>query len=350
LRQALLGWYDLHRRELPWRGSTNPYHVWLSEIMLQQTRVAVVLERYGAFRKRFPTLAKLAAAKPESVLAAWSGLGYYRRARALHRAARQIVAARKGRVPRTLDELRELPGVGRYTAAAIASIAFQLPVAAVDGNVKRVLSRMFLSPARVDAGSRRTPADLHALAELLLEPSRPGDWNQAVMDLGAMVCLPRRPLCDLCPLKRWCRWQRGSQPKQRRLTSQASGEISRQGQKLNLPAAPRRKREVSYGLALRSRSVYLVRRPPAISLMPGMWELPELEPPPPGRSPRFRLRHAITTTDYKVSVFAIDKEAAASSTKAYPLPRGGRWVSVKRIAGLPLTGLARKILHRAEVI
>ena len=215
LRQRLLAWYANNRRDLPWRRSADPYRIWLSEIMLQQTRVAAVLDHYRAFLARFPTVEQLAAAPLSSVLAAWSGLGYYRRARALHRAARQIVERHGSRLPRTLPELRALPGVGRYTSAALASIAFGVPAAAVDGNVERVFSRLLAAPNH--AGEPSSPPALHgrspespkrldcwALAEALLDRRRPGDWNQALMELGATVCLPRQPQCGRCPLKRWC--------------------------------------------------------------------------------------------------------------------------------------------------
>jgi len=326
LQRALLGWYDLHQRSLPWRSS-NPYHIWLSEIMLQQTRVAAVLEHYRVFLERFPTVAALAAAPQEKVLAAWSGLGYYRRARALHQAAREMTAAGGSGegFPKTLAGLRRLPGIGRYTSAAIASIAFGVAAPAVDGNVTRVLSRLFVRPGR----RQLAPAaldDSWVLAESLLDPRRPGDWNQAMMELGATVCLPRAPLCGACPLKQWCEW------------SPERGQTERRA-----ATARRRKRLVTYGLALRKSSAYLVRRPPEARVMAGMWELPELpRSPATGRKAAFKLRHAITTTDYQVTVVTVSHDS--------PRLEGGRWVSRRRISELPLTGLARKILRRAGVM
>src|ERR1700685_3889217 len=168
-RRQLLGWYDAHARDLPWRASRDPYRVWLSEIMLQQTRVAAVIAHYREFLRRFPTVQKLAAAREASVLAAWSGLGYYRRARMLHAAAQGIVRERAGKFPAMADELLELPGVGRYTAAAIASIAFGEPVAVVDGNVERVLQRL--------SGKRLAGEELWSHANALLDKNRPGDFN-----------------------------------------------------------------------------------------------------------------------------------------------------------------------------
>ena len=179
-RTQLLAWYDAHARDLPWRESLDPYRVWLSEIMLQQTRVAAVIAHYQEFLRRFPTLEKLARAREASVLAAWSGLGYYRRARMLHAAAKAVVRERNGKFPATAEGLRELPGVGRYTAAAIASIAWGEPVAVVDGNVERVLQRV--------SGRRLSGDEFWLAAEDLLDRERPGDFNQAMMELGATVC------------------------------------------------------------------------------------------------------------------------------------------------------------------
>jgi len=174
-RKKLLGWYDVHARDLPWRESCDPYRVWVSEIMLQQTRVAAVIEHYHEFLRRFPTVQKLASAREASVLAAWSGLGYYRRARMLHAAAKVVARERRGTFPETADEWRTLPGVGRYTSAAIASIAFGEAVAVVDGNVERVLQRI--------VGTAISGEQIWQQAESLLERNRPGDFNQAMMEL-----------------------------------------------------------------------------------------------------------------------------------------------------------------------
>ena len=227
-RRELLRWFDRNRRALPWRGDRDPYHVWVSEIMLQQTRVAVVRERYPDFLARFPSVERLAAAKLADVLAAWSGLGYYRRARALHAAARELVKNGVG-FPRTSAALAALPGIGRYTAAAIASIAFSQPCAVVDGNVERVLGRLF--------GVRNR--DAWRVAEDLLHPRRPGDFNQAMMELGATVCLPQAPLCGACPVFAWC---------------ETRGALPSRAQPL------RRKKLVAYRLAIRKQAVFLVRR------------------------------------------------------------------------------------------
>jgi A/G-specific adenine glycosylase len=311
-QQRLLAWYDGNRRDLPWRTDRDPYHVWLSEIMLQQTRVAAVLEHYRRFLRRFSTIEKLAAARESSVLAAWSGLGYYRRARMLHAAARKIVRERAGKFPAHAEGLRAFPGIGRYTAAAIASIAFGEPVAVVDGNVERVLQRVL--------GKNLSGEEKWQAADTLLSRRRPGDFNQALMELGATVCLPRAPMCLACPVFDLCTTR---------------GELQKPEK------SPRqRKREIHYALHRRNGSVFLVKRQNDASLMPGMWELPELSSANGTGEPYLTLRHSITVTDYLVKV----------SRGAAPDGSGGRWVPRARITNLPLTGLARKILRAAQVI
>ncbi len=277
--------------------------------MLQQTRVAAVIEHYHAFLKKFPTVKKLAAAREASVLAVWSGLGYYRRARMMHRAAREIVSKHDGKFPATAAGLRELPGIGRYTAAAIASIAFGEAVAVVDGNVERVLSRV--------VGENLSHADVWPLAEETLDARRPGDFNQAMMELGATVCLPRQPKCLMCPVSGLC-GTRGELPGTEK-------------------AKPQQKKEVHYALDCREDAVLLVERAMNESLMPGMWELPRIEGNGVDGS-WLQLKHSITVTDYTVRV------------KQGPSGVEGRWIPRNRVLGLPLTGLARKILRRAGVI
>jgi len=313
-RARLLAWYDAHARDLPWRKSCDPYRVWLSEIMLQQTRVAAVIEHYYEFLKRFPTVEKLAAAREASVLAAWSGLGYYRRARMLHAAAKLIARNHGGQFPPTSAELLTLPGIGRYTAAAIASIAFGEPVAVVDGNVERVLQRL--------EGQSLAGEKLWEAAAKLLDRERPGDFNQAMMELGATVCTPRAPACLACPVLELCATR---------------GELPGAAK-----ARPQKKREIHYALDLRngdgaaSRKVFLVQRPANASLMPGMWELPEIQPPNDAK-PDFVVRHSITVTNYTVQVW---RKPAASLGD-------GRWVGAESLGRVALTGLARKILRHA---
>ncbi len=292
-RKALGTWYRKHARVLPWRGVADPYWTWLSEIMLQQTRVATVIERYGDFLHRFPTIAALAAAPEDDVLALWSGLGYYRRARMLHRGAQFVVRELGGHLPSTSVALRRLPGVGEYTAAAIASIAFGESIAVLDGNVERVLFRLLGLPEEKSATAR---AGLLRIANELVPSGAkrrntaetPGDHNQAMMELGATICLPKAPLCLHCPVLHFCKTR---------------------GVHTTAARAPLRSRHVGCLLATRKRGtateVLLERRAAELSLMPGMLELPPLPLDAVGdREPVLRLRHSITDTNYYVEVFA----------------------------------------------
>jgi A/G-specific adenine glycosylase len=309
-RRKLLAWYELNRRDLPWRADRDPYRVWISEIMLQQTRVAAVVEYYCKFLARFPTIKKLARAKESSVLAAWSGLGYYRRARMLHAASKKVLKLNGGKLPGNREELGRLPGIGRYTSAAIASIAYGEQVAAVDGNVHRVVERLLGRISGAEEVWKKT--------EQLLCHDNPGDFNQAMMDLGATVCLPGEPKCLSCPVTGEC-CTRGSLSKTRNRNRQ-------------------KKRVVSYALNCRNGSVFLVKRSAEAALMPGMWELPEIADGV--GAPAFTLRHSITVTDYTVRVVTKPVKSAFS----------GKWVKNSRVRTLPLTGLARKILREGKVI
>ncbi len=310
--RSLLRWYETHKRDLPWRRTRDPYSIWLSEIMLQQTRVNAVRAHYRAFLRRFPTVRSLAAARESSVLASWSGLGYYRRARMLHAAAKAIVKKHAGKFPANAAQLRTLPGIGRYTAAAVASIAFQEPVAVVDGNVGRVLQRVM--------GETLAGENLWHAAQELLNRNRPGDFNQAMMELGATVCLPGQPRCAVCPVFDCCA-TRGDRDGRRSGTRQ-------------------KKREVDYLLDCRNGSVLLVRRPKSTSLMPGMWELPQATNMNGKSEAWLTLRHSITVTDYLVRVMRRRAQRKAE----------GHWVPKERVPGLALTGLARKILRAARII
>ena len=307
-RTRLLAWYDMNARDLPWRKDHDPYRVWVSEIMLQQTRVAAVIEHYHEFLRRFPTEEKLAAAREASVLAAWSGLGYYRRARMLHAAAKVVARERGGKFPQTAAEWRELPGIGRYTAAAIASIAFGEPAAVVDGNVERVLQRI--------AGHVVSGEEIWDRAESLLDRSRPGDFNQAMMELGATVCTPRAPACLTCPVMEQCATR---------------GELAGTAK----PAA-QKKKETHYALERRNGSVFLTRRPKDARLMAGMWELPEIQPPADSAERLLTLKHSITVTDYTVHVWR----------GPVPEESSGKWVALSKLSKLAMTGLARKILRK----
>jgi A/G-specific adenine glycosylase len=312
LRRTLLRWYDTNRRDLPWRRNRDPYRIWISEIMLQQTRVAAVLDHYARFLRRFPTIKSLAAARESSVLAMWSGLGYYHRARRMHQAVKLIARERRGRFPRTAEDWASLPGIGRYTAAAIASISFGEAVAVVDGNVERVLQRLHGEAQGKEAAWQQ--------AGILLDRKRPGDFNQAMMELGATICTPRAPQCPLCPLNLFCE--------------------SRGAERPRLQAA-RKRQAISYALARRSSSLLLVRRPAEASLMAGMWELPSL---PPGLTngavPLLQLRHSITDTDYHVAVFAMLPD------QLHDAATNAQWFTYRQCQRLPLTGLTRKVLRR----
>lgn len=281
--------------------------------MLQQTRVAAVLEHYRRFLKRFPSIRDLADAKEADVLAAWSGLGYYRRARMMHQAARLLAEERKGMLPRSASELRQLPGIGRYTANAIASIAFGEPVAVVDGNVERVLTRVL--------GRNSSEAQLWDRAQTLLDADHPGDFNQAMMELGATLCLPRAPVCGKCPVKRLC-------------ASRGTAKENRNAK------APPLRRSASLLLAQRRGALLLCQRSSGERLMPGMWELPHLAGKATGM-PLLTVRHSITTTNWIVRVFH-DPWAAADVRQ--------RWIPLREVSLLPLTGLTRKILRKLDLL
>ena len=255
VRHRLLSHYDLLRRDLPWRNETDPYRIWVSEVMLQQTRVETVIPYYRRWLERFPDLEALASSDEDDVLALWEGLGYYARARNLLRAARVIRERHAGTLPRELADLRALPGFGSYTTGAVASIAFGVPAAAVDGNVRRVLCRLFDLPAP-------SAAELGARADLLVDPQRPGDFNQALMELGATLCTPRAPRCSACPLERGC-------------LAAARGTVQdRPVQRLRGPVPERT--IVVFALVDSGGRTLLVRRPRS-GLLGGLWTFPEHE-------------------------------------------------------------------------
>lgn len=254
---ALLNWYDQNPAQMPWRGSRDPYCIWLSEVMLQQTRVATVESYYRRFLERYPAVEALAAAPIDDVLKLWEGLGYYARARNLHRLARQIVNDHAGRFPASAKALQQLPGIGRYTAAAIASIAFDQTVAVLDGNVIRVLSRLIDLPEEIS--QMRVEQQLWTLAESLLPAERPGDYNQALMDLGRTICTPREPDCRHCPVQSFCQaFAQGTQ---------SLRPVKKQKSPLpNVRAAAAILRDAK-------DRILLVQRP-AEGLLGGLWALP----------------------------------------------------------------------------
>jgi A/G-specific adenine glycosylase len=335
--QDLLAWFDRHRRDLPWRRSRDPYRVWLSEVMLQQTRVEVVLPYYERFLERFPTVEALAAAGIDEVLALWSGLGYYRRARQLHAAARQIAAA--GAFPRSLDGWRELPGIGPYTAAAVTSIAFGVAEPVLDGNVERVVSRWLAQADDPKAGGPRRR--LLAAAAALLDPERPGDSNQALMELGATLCTPRRPKCLLCPLAPGCRARMAGDPE---LYPAARAKRESETQRLVVAVAEREDR------------VLLFRRPDDSPLLAGTWELPWVREKGDGSpeaalaaryggtwrlGPRLaEVRHGITWRDLRIGVHRAEVAEAGLAAGA---PEAG-WFDAEARAGLGSSSLVGKVL------
>ena len=256
LADALFSWYERHARVLPWRGHADPYAVWVSEIMLQQTRVETVIPYFLRWMERFPSIRALAEASEQEVLGVWEGLGYYSRARNLHRAARLLVSQNEGQLPRTHAGLERLPGIGRYTAGAIASIAFGQDEAALDANIRRVLARVF--DVDLPARSPRGEARLWELAHEVLPPGRAGDFNQALMDLGSAICTPHNPACLLCPINAFCR----------------AYALGIQEQRPVLEAkAPTPHITVTAAIIHRGGLVLLARRP-ANGLLGGLWEFP----------------------------------------------------------------------------
>lgn len=334
ISQRLLRWYDRERRDLPWRRTSDPYAIWLAEVMLQQTQVATALPFYRRFLKTFPNVAALDRATMDEVLSLWSGLGYYRRARNLKRAARQLMEEYGGKIPCDFDALRRLPGVGRYTAGAVMSIAFGRHYAALDGNALRVLARVFML---------HWDAAIEKKARELLPRRRPGDFNQALMELGSTVCRARQPLCPVCPLAACC-------------AARESGSV-----RLAAASVRRRKQEArDWPLALvRSNGKILLRRRPAGSaLLEGLWEVPgDLQKKREGRLAVLRrvlaglpakielkgvvgeFRHHITYRRLRVLLFDCGVEV-----KRGALSPEWRWVPLHSARELPLSALSSKAI------
>ncbi|MFM7108018.1 MAG: A/G-specific adenine glycosylase [Planctomycetaceae bacterium] len=322
--RPLVRWYARARRDLPWRGSRDPYRVWVSEIMLQQTQVERVRDYFARFTARFPDVAALARAREADVLKLWEGLGYYRRARQLHAAAREIVADHGGRFPRSIEELRRLPGIGRYTAGAIASIAFGVRAPIVEANSRRVLARLVGHAAPVGGAAGDGP--LWEVAERLVPAREPGLFNQALMDLGAGVCTPMQPLCNRCPLGDAC-------------------VAHRTGRVAEIPsAAPRRAAKVVRETALverRGGRVLVVRRGPG-EWWEGLWDFPRARRPPRGR----RLGTvAYTVTHHKVTCTVVERVTTGPVPLATP---ERRWVTPRALVGLALSAPGRRIARLIE--
>jgi A/G-specific adenine glycosylase len=347
----LLVWYDRHRRRLPWRAlpgeAADPYRVWLSEVMLQQTTVTAVAPYYAKFLARFPSVEALAAAEIDEVFKLWAGLGYYARARHLHACAQAVVARHGGAFPATESELAALPGIGPYTAAAVAAIAFDGPASPVDGNIERVITRLY---AIEDELPGAKPA-IRALAERLRPPQRPGDFAQAMMDLGATICTPKNPACALCPFLDGCAARRRGDPETfPRKAKKREGKL----------------RRGAAFVALRADGHLLVRTRPARGLLGGMTEVPTTEfladfdegtalAAAPSfafvgrgaRATRWQrlpgaVTHVFTHFPLELVVFRAEVPAAAA-------PDGMRWIAASEVQGAAFPSLMRKVLAHARV-
>ena len=324
LRRSLLAYYRRHARDLPWRKTRDPYAIWVSEIMLQQTQVQTVIPRFAEFLRQFPTVAALATAEEITVCEAWAGLGYYRRARNMHKAARQILAEHDGKMPRTEIALRQLPGIGRYTAAAVASIAFGERVASVDGNLVRVLARTFAVPGR--ASDAKLVEAVRAHAQALIDCAQPGELNQALMDLGATVCRPTGPLCDDCPIGKHCAARRAGDPT--RFPGKAR-QATRQILRIAFAWI-----ETDGGLILEQRALD--------GLWAGLWELPSASGPAAKRTLAKRLGRPVGTRIATVTHDLTHRRVLATVFRAtLSQPLGRAW---PHPLSAPLSALARKAI------
>lgn len=343
LTGKLLHWYRRHRRALPWRQNRDPYPVWVSEVMLQQTRVATAIPYFERFLARFPDLASLAAAPLDDVLKMWEGLGYYQRARSLHQAAQEVMARHGGRIPLTPAEFGKLPGVGGYIQAAVLSIAAGQPLPAVDGNVLRVITR--LRGWREDITRAATRRQIRQELMELLPSAAPGDFNQALMELGALVCLPRQPRCGACP------WQDQCQ-------ASASGQTTALPVKALRPPKPVRPLAV---VAFCQNGELFIRRRPAGGLFGGLWEMPTMEvdrlgAPHPGGDLPPSLRQALETrlwqqlgtihhelTHVRLHISLLYCEMPPSGGVHSPPDSCGIWSTPAGLAGLAFPAFYRKL-------
>lgn len=343
LRKKLLEWYQAHHRDLPWRCSKNPYHIWVSEVMLQQTQVKTVLNYYRRFIKKFPDIQRLAAADLDAVLKAWEGMGYYARARNLHRAAKIVLHDHGGRIPHHWDAFHNLPGVGDYIAAAVLSIAFNQTHAVVDGNVKRALARLFKMPAPVNHPGSLRP--FKEAAEKLLDTRQPGIFNQAMMELGALICKPRNPLCETCPLTRRCMAYQSRQvadfPKRQK-------------------ARPIPQYDIAVGVVFKDNHVLITRRK-TDGLLGGLWEFPggEIKNGESAQAACIReikeevnlevsierhlstVKHAYTHFKIVMDVFCCRYKAGRVKLKG---PVAFRWIRLNALKNYPFPGANHKFL------
>jgi A/G-specific adenine glycosylase len=354
-RKLLLGWFRQFQRDLPWRRTKDPYRIWISEIMLQQTRVAAVIPYYEQFLMRFPDVRALAEAPQAEVLRMWSGLGYYSRARNLQKAAQQIVALHGGKFPSDEDAVLALSGIGPYTGAAILSIAFGAKHAVLDGNVARVLAR--LGAIRGDLRESRRWQSLQSTAQELLDPKAPGDWNQAMMELGATVCTPRSPQCLLCPIAKFCRARQSGDPEsfpEKRKKRDAVQIVlatavfcTPRGQTLLLPPPPQKtetKPAADDVATLVSRMWHFptiaIRKDAQTELQIFLAELLPNKNDGLPLEPLARVRHAVTYRNVTVLPFRI-------AIGQIPRIRGAKSIPLKEISMLPVSNLSRKIARAA---
>lgn len=337
--ERLLAWYHQNKRDLPWRGHPDPYAVWVSEIMLQQTRVEAVVPYFLRWMQHFPTLAALAEAPEREVLKLWEGMGYYARARNLRKAAQVVLQEYGGKLPSDLAELRKLPGIGRYTAGAIASMAFGLDEAALDGNIRRVLARVF--DVAEPADSPRGAAQLWKLAEKHLPKGQAADYNQALMDLGATICIAANPRCQVCPVNRMC--------KARRLGVQTERPVLRKK-----GAVPHR--VVAAAIITRGRSVLLAQRP-STGLLGGMWEFPNgrVKGSPANKVARVVREHygpeiecgePVGVVQHTYSHFSVEVHAFRCTPIAVPKRKDLRWVPVGQLGEFPMGRVDRLIAQK----
>ena len=323
MRRALAAWYQANRRDMPWRRTREPYRIWISEIMLQQTRVAAVIPYYERFLERFPDVASLAEATDGDLLSAWAGLGYYSRVRNMRAAARVVVEA--GGFPSEYAGLLALPGIGPYTAAAIASICFDLPYAVLDGNVMRVLARLTKDDG--DIGASKTRLRLQEKAQAFLDQADAARHNQAMMELGATICTPRDAKCKLCPLAGEC-------------AALSAGLVSELPVKLRTAEIRRIKRTLL--VAIRNGNILLWQRAQDAAMLGGFWELPEPHQLPEAKSAKLfhEFTHAITNHLYEFRVV---------STRVGQVPASLSWTPLEQLPDLPLSTVARKALRGAKV-
>lgn len=343
IQKYLITWYRVNKRNLPWRKTGSPYRIWISEVMLQQTQVKTVIPYYRRFLRRFPSLTALARARPESVLKLWEGLGYYRRAILLHQAAVLMKKNYRGRIPDSYEQLRTLPGFGEYTAGAVLSIAYHKPVPAVDGNVLRVFSRLLAIAQDIRSPETKKAVTDH-IHDLIPEDS-PSDFNQALMELGALICTPRKPVCQKCPVKKFCKAFNLDDPEKYPLKSMKKD---------------RRTEPVSVGVIIDKGRCLINQRPPDV-ILPNLWEFPGGKALP-GESPEeaclrevkeetgldVKITGLITRFRHHYSHYSVDLHffmCRRIAGKIRPVPsKSLKWVKIKELHRYPFPSSTRRVI------